>query len=75
MLQFFFSFEGARPDQILYVEYFTKIHSEMNSTQPYHPILIPNTPYVKKKYLTGFQRGPSGSKKSKLNIVIFQACL
>ena len=27
--------------------YFPKIPSEMNSTHPFYPILIPNTPYVK----------------------------
>ena len=27
--------------------YFSKIPSEMNSNDPFYPILIPNTPYVK----------------------------
>ena len=56
-----FSFEGARPKKglkirpfskisktkIFIFEYFSKIPSEMNSNDPFYPILIPNTPYVK----------------------------
>ena len=33
--------------KIFIFEYFPKIPSEMNSTYPIYPILIPNTPYVK----------------------------
>ena len=33
--------------KIFIFEYFTKIPSEMNSNDPFYPILIPNTPYVK----------------------------
>ena len=57
----FFSFEGARPEKglkiwpfskisknkIFIFEYFSKIPSEMNSNDPFYPILIPNTPYLK----------------------------
>ena len=57
----FFSFDGARPEnrpqnltlfknvkpKIFSFEYFQKIPSEMNSTHPFYPIFIPNTPYVK----------------------------
>ena len=56
-----FSFEGARPEKglkirsfskisktkIFIFEYFSKIPSEMNYNDPFYPILIPNTPYVK----------------------------
>ena len=28
-------------------EYFSKMPSELNSNDPFYPILIPNTPYVK----------------------------
>ena len=31
----------------LILEYFPKIPSEMNSTHPFYPILIPNTSYVR----------------------------
>ena len=34
---------------------------EMNSTQPFYPILIPNTSYVKKNSLCS-QGGPGGPK-------------
>ena len=39
-------------------EYFPKIPSEMNSTHPFYPILIPNTSFVKKFIL--FLGGPQG---------------
>ena len=32
--------------KILIFEYFQKISSEMNSTYPFYPILMPTTPYV-----------------------------
>ena len=34
--------------------YFQKVPSEMNSTHPFYPILIPNNPYMWNFYLTSF---------------------
>ena len=52
-----FSFEGARPQDLTFFknvktkififENFPKIPSKINSTHPFHPILIPNAPYMK----------------------------
>ena len=47
--------------KILIFEYFSKIPSEMNSTHPFYPILIPNTPYVKFFFFL-FVRGSQKSK-------------
>ena len=40
-------FQKFQKTKILIFEYFSKIPSEMNSNDPFYPILIPNTPYVK----------------------------
>ena len=45
---------------------FSKCPTEMNSMQPFYPILIPNTPYVKKEN-TQVRRG---SQKSFKNLII-----
>ena len=79
------SFEGARPEKgikiysfqklqktkILIFEYFSKIPSEMNSNDPFYPILIPNTPYLKFKFffflVVGGSKGvPGGPKNLKI---------
>ena len=38
--------------------YLQKFISEMSSTRPFYPILIPNTSYVKKKYFTWYKGVP-----------------
>ena len=58
--EIFFSFEGARPENLTFFkifktkififEYFPKIPSVMNSTHPFYPILIHNTPYIKFRF-------------------------
>ena len=50
-LSLFFSFEGARPEKGIKSWPFFKNPSEINSTHPFYPILIPNIPYVKFLYL------------------------
>ena len=49
--------------KILIFEYFPKIPSEMISTHPFYPILIPNTPYEKSSLF--FFLVVVGSQKSK----------
>ena len=49
--------------KIYIFEYFPKIPSEMNSTHPFYPILIPNTPHV--KFSLFFFLVVEGSQKSK----------
>ena len=41
-------FQKCQKTKIFIFEYFSKIPSEMNSNDPFYPILIPNTPHVKK---------------------------
>ena len=81
-----FSFEGARPKKglkirpfskisktkIFIFEYFSKIPSDMNSNDPFYPILIPNTPYVKFAIFLLFRcRGvPGGPKNLKIFFII-----
>ena len=52
-------------NQNLHFWIFSKIPSEMNSNDPFYPILIPNTPYVKfSLFFFLVVRGSRGSQKS-----------
>ena len=52
--------------KIFIFKYFPKIPSEMNSTHPFYPILIPNTLYVKQTHYV--RRGSQGVPKLKKRI-------
>ena len=67
-----FNYSKISKTKIFIFEYFSKIPSDMNSNDPFYPILIPNTPYVKFSLFFFLVVGGGGPNNLKIFLKIFK---